>query len=308
MSRKNKRPFTSAVLMLLLAVAAIGLGIFTAKLLTAPLLNAGQEQSVPMDEIVDDKVFALIAGLDKAESNTDVLMVVCYNKKTEHIRVMSVPRDTYVYFGERRALINSAYSMSIQQADGSYKQGGIELTALKVKEVLGIPAINYYAIFKVGTFASLIDELGGVDFYVPQDMHYEDPYQDLYIHLNQGQQMLNGQMAENMVRFRSYPLGDLQRVEVQQKLLEALFAQKMNKSNIGKIDEVYEVLQEKVASNLAVKDLVKYASAALSVSMENVQMCTMPTKFANDAHLVPDNEGIQSLVPVFFEFENAEAQ
>ena len=108
--------------------------------------------------------------------------------------------------------------------------------------------------------------------------------------------------------FRSYPLGDLQRVEVQQKLLEALFAQKMNKSNIGKIDEVYEVLQEKVASNLAVKDLVKYASAALSVSMENVQMCTMPTKFANDAHLVPDNEGIQSLVPVFFELQNTVAE
>lgn len=308
MSRKSRRPFMRAVFMLLMAILAICLGIFTAKWLTSPLLNADKTESIPMDEIVEDKVFALIAGLDKAESNTDVLMVVCYNKKTEHIRVMSVPRDTYVYFGTKRALINSAYSMSVPNEDGTYRQGGIELTAMKVKETLGIPAINYYAVFKVGTFASLIDELGGVDFYVPQDMHYEDPYQDLYIHLNQGQQTLNGQMAENMVRFRSYPMGDLQRVEVQQDLLEALFEQKLNKSSIGKIDEVYDVLQEKVTSNLALRDLLGYASAALSVSMENVEMCTMPTQFANDAHLVPDRSAIDQLVPVFFELENTVAE
>jgi hypothetical protein len=43
-----------------MAIVAMCLGIFTAKWLTSPLLNADKTESIPMDEIVEDKVFALI--------------------------------------------------------------------------------------------------------------------------------------------------------------------------------------------------------------------------------------------------------
>ena len=54
-SRKSRRPFMRAVFMLLMAILAICLGIFTAKWLTSPLLNADKTESIPMDEIVEDK-------------------------------------------------------------------------------------------------------------------------------------------------------------------------------------------------------------------------------------------------------------
>ena len=48
----------------------------------------------------------------------------------------------------------------------------------------------------------LVDVVGGVDFYVPMDMKYDDPSQDLYINLKEGQQTLNGDKAEQLLRYR----------------------------------------------------------------------------------------------------------
>ena len=56
-----------------------------------------------------------------------------------------------------------------------------------------------------GGLAVLLDEgdrfqgvaaaVGGVDFEVPMDMQYSDPYQDLYIHIYAGEQWLDGATA-----------------------------------------------------------------------------------------------------------------
>ena len=35
-----------------------------------------------------------------------------------------------------------------------------------------------------------MDAVGGVEFDVPRDMNYDDPYQDLHIHLEEGLQVL----------------------------------------------------------------------------------------------------------------------
>ena len=48
----------------------------------------------------------------------------------------------------------------------------------------------------------LVDTIGGVKFYVPRDMKYDDPSQDLHIDLKQGMQTINGEKAEQLLRFR----------------------------------------------------------------------------------------------------------
>ena len=48
----------------------------------------------------------------------------------------------------------------------------------------------------------IVDAMGGVWFDVPRKMDYEDPYQDLSIHLDKGYQLLNGEQAMGVVRFR----------------------------------------------------------------------------------------------------------
>ena len=65
-----------------------------------------------------------------------------------------------------------------------------------------------------------------VDFYVPVDMKYIDPTDDLYIDFKQGMQHLDGEDALKVVRFRKNNAGvgysDLGRAETQRNLLMAV--------------------------------------------------------------------------------------
>ena len=58
--------------------------------------------------------------------------------------------------------------------------------------------------------------VGGVDFNVPPGMNYDDPTQDLHIHIPEGQQKLNGEQFVQLMRFRSgYAGGDIPRIVMQ---------------------------------------------------------------------------------------------
>ena len=86
-----------------------------------------------------------------------------------------------------------------------------------------------YAMVNFDVFARVVDLFGGVDFDVPVDMDYEDPYQDLYIHLKAGEQHLNGEEALQVMRFRSgYAMADLERVNVQRNFVQAAMDQWLN--------------------------------------------------------------------------------
>ena len=67
--------------------------------------------------------------------------------------------------------------------------------------MLGIP-VDFYVSVDLKGFIALIDQIDGVDFDVPEDMDYDDPYQDLHIHFKAGLQHLSGQQSMEVVRFR----------------------------------------------------------------------------------------------------------
>ena len=43
--------------------------------------------------------------------------------------------------------------------------------------------------------------IGGVDFEVPVNMNYDDPTQDLHIHISKGMQHLDGEGVMKVLRF-----------------------------------------------------------------------------------------------------------
>lgn len=51
----------------------------------------------------------------------------------------------------------------------------------EIEQTFGIP-IDYYIYVDLKGFVALVDELEGVDVYIPEEMNYDDPYQDLHIH------------------------------------------------------------------------------------------------------------------------------
>jgi len=108
---------------------------------------------------------------------------------------------------------------------------GIGFTVRQVEDLLGV-RIPHYMVVELDAFRIIVDGIGGVEFYVPFRMSYTDPYQDLFIDLQPGVQLLNGRQAEWLVRYRTADDGsnpwytDLNRAQTQQEFIRA-FANKM---------------------------------------------------------------------------------
>jgi len=252
--------------------------------------------TIDMEEVEETngrvKVNLLVVGVDKTEGLSDVIMVVRYDEEENMLCAMSIPRDTYVNYKGGTRLVNSVYGL-----------GGIKGVSKVVTELTGL-SINYYVQFNVGTFAELVDLLGGVEFNVPQNMNYDDPVQDLHIHLKKGQQTLDGENAESMVRFRGYPEADLMRVKVQQNLLKALIKQKLNTEMLTKIPTIYSNIKDDIECNMPLTDMAIYGKSMLKLTSSSIKTFTMPTMFTGvDAHLYQDRTATDKLMEKEFKTE-----
>jgi len=131
--------------------------------------------------------------LGKSDFMTDTIMVCSYDPKTQQASMLSVPRDTYI--GK-----NSATATASEKINSRY-QLGIDKTLKAINRVTGME-IEYYVVVDTNALVRLVDQMGGVEFNVPIDMDYDDWEQDLHIHLKAGMQKLNGDQAEQVLRFR----------------------------------------------------------------------------------------------------------
>lgn len=217
-----------------------------------------------IDEIERSKPYnILVLGVDVEASLTDVMMLCQVDTVNHRLNMLSIPRDTRVSVNGRMTKINSAY------------HGGIEQSIKSVKELTNLP-IHYYYLVNTKAFRDAIDAIDGVDFTVPMDMDYEDPLQDLYIHLKEGYQHLDGDKAEQLVRFRRYPNGDIDRIAVQQEFFRALVDQKLSAKYVLKIPELYSIVAENSSTNMRVKDLLSAGKELLSIDKSDYTTYTVP--------------------------------
>lgn len=293
-TKKKKRALRIVrnVLLSLLMICAAVSGIYCAKVYTL-LYNtvvddfaAGTLDAV---EISEEKCNILIMGTDKEGMRTDVMMLAQIDSQTGKAVVMSIPRDTRIKSGSRWMKINEAHALGFENG-----KKGSESSILAVKELTGIP-VNHYVKVNFDAFIDCIDALGGVDFDVPQRMKYKDPYQGLDIDLQPGMQHLDGDKAEQLVRFRRYKNGDLGRIEVQQNFLHALAEQKLKLQYIGKIDDIYKIIAENMETSMVPGDLVQCGMQLLSVGTDRIETVTMPNTpeyIGEVSYVIPDYAGI----------------
>ncbi len=155
--------------------------------------------------VTKDPINFLLLVKDKAGSNTDAIMVANYNPQNNSISILTVPRDTRVNIRTSIPKVNAAYAVGWLQdskVDDKQKEiNGAEYASQVISDLTGIN-INYYVVLDISTVKGVVDLLGGVNFDVPADLKYSDPTQDLYIDLKKGYQLLNGDKAEQLLRFR----------------------------------------------------------------------------------------------------------
>lgn len=138
-------------------------------------------------------------------------------------------------------------------------------------------AIDGYAMVDVSGFREIVDVLGGVEVDVPQNMDYDDPTQNLHIHLKKGTQVLNGSDAEGFVRYRyGYVDGDIGRVNAQKIFLSALAKKIMSFSTVTKIQPLIETCLDYTTTNLTLTDIIGYVKIFLDMDLGNIKFYTAP--------------------------------
>lgn len=224
--------------------------------------SGGQEMPPELERKKQCYTF-LLMGTDDGNGNADTLMVASYDVKAGTVGVVSIPRDTIVDRSwSRYPKINGAYGGG----------GGVKRVREEVSHLLGIP-IDYYVKVDIKAFVALVDEVGGVDFDVPVNMDYDDPWQNLSIHYKKGMQHLSGQQALEVVRFRHNNdmtgYSDVGRTQTQQKLLTAVAKKVLSWGSIAKIKPFLDIFNQYVDTDLDAGDILFFATQALYINMDS---------------------------------------
>ncbi len=210
----------------------------------------------------------LLAATDKDGTRTDTMMVMCYDTVKQTVGVVSIPRDSLIDRG-------SGHHPKLV-----YGKGGVEQRVEDISQMLGIPIDGYIKV-NIKGFITLVDYLGGIDFYVPCDMDYDDPFQNLSIHYKEGQRKLSGQQAMEVARFRKNNDGsgysDVGRTETQQKLLIALAKKVLSWDSLTKVNGFVEIFNKNVSTDLTLDNMMYFASQAINLDPSAaVETATLP--------------------------------
>ena len=234
-NKKKKKGIGKKILLLLLLLLLIVGGVFAYKVHK----NGGGLKGILATAIGHDqetvktlpKIYCLLLG--QSENLTDTIMIAEYDPQKQQASMLSIPRDTFIGYNKSQATawdkINAVY------------QTGAENSLKEVNELTGLD-IKYYLKVDTQAFKALVDAIGGVTFDVPIDMKYDSNRQNLHINLKAGVQKLDGDKAEQVVRFRhnndgstypsEYGIEDYGRMKTQRNFLKALAKQTLKVENI----------------------------------------------------------------------------
>lgn len=282
---KEKNKIWKKILLVIIIILAVLIGVFAYKTykngggISGMLATAVGHDENTKKNLKEIKVLIMGISTDIDAELTDTIMVASYNPKTQKANLLSIPRDTFTgkYASKATASqkINALYNMRKNPED----------TLNAVNKITGLD-IKYYALVRTEALIKLVDAIGGVQFDVPINMKYDDPSQKLHINLKAGTQLIDGEKAEQLLRFRhnnngtsysvEYGDNDLGRMRTQREFIAATLKQTLKPSNIFKLGQILEIAQENIESNLEFSYIKNYIPYAVEFNTENLQTAVLP--------------------------------
>lgn len=282
----NKRKFVLSLV--------ITLAVLIVSFVALSLFSSSPNFQGMLDDTATDKINVLVVGVDKDGSRSDVNMLFCVDPVEKSIRLLSIPRDT-------RVKISKNSYTKINACIG--RDDGEQLLIETVKELTGMPVHNFCKVNFEG-LRNIIDILGGVKFNVPMDMDYDDPVQDLHIHLKKGEQVLNGADAEGLLRYRKgYANADLGRIDTQQAFLKELIAQKLNAKYLLKAGAITKEINKNLETDMSAAYMLRYAwkfRESSNVTFESYMLPGNAKTIGGASYYVCDEDATETLVRTKF--------
>lgn len=248
------------------------------------------------------QVNILLIGMDVSfvgakDARTDTLKLMHIDLDKATVSLLSIPRDTWIDIPgtrHRTGRINSVY-----QLGGDNEQDRVNLVKTAVQNLLSEYGsepiqIDHYVRIQPGGFIKIVDALGGIDINVEKKMDYEDPSQNLFIHLPPGNQPpglyhLNGTEAMGYVRFRHDAEGDYGRIRRQDIFIRKLVADLKDPQQKRRFAAMGPLL-EMTVTDLSAIDALAVKNLLAKVGLDGIQTAQLPT--------VPTFKGAASVVEV----------
>jgi len=213
-----------------------------------------------------ENISVLLAGVDKDGLRTDSIIYTKYDTVNNKLYMMSIPRDTFTTNEMATYKINSIY------------YGG-KHTIEFVKEIENLLAvdIDYYAIIDFDTIPAVVNEIGGLKINLDDEIwKLNKKTNQWYFVFPKGEQTLNAEQVEILVRNRDYTDGDISRGKMQRKVITALIENLMSKSNILKLPTIANVILENTNTNVTLREAMKYISEIKEINLNEITSVNMP--------------------------------
>ncbi|GEM02124.1 cell envelope-related function transcriptional attenuator common domain-containing protein [Halolactibacillus halophilus] len=267
--QKKKKILRTTIIILVALLIMIGVYLtniyFNAKnAVDEAFDSAGRDKSELRDITVDpekDHVSILFIGVDNGggrdtSSNglSDALILTTFNKNDHSIKMLSIPRDSYVYVPLRdtHTKINHAHSY-----------GGPKASIETIENLFDIP-IDYFVSINFDAFIDIVDELNGINVEVPYELYEMDSNDNKdAIHLLPGKQNLNGEEALALARTRKLD-NDIERGKRQQMIISAILKRSISVNAVLNANDLISVVGDNMKTNMSFDEIKSFAPYALN--------------------------------------------
>lgn len=207
------------------------------------------------------------------DGNTDMIMYVQLDFVNNEVRMLQIPRNILVTTDYNVSHNYQINNVAITQ--GSDGNNNYDALCTLINEQLGLYIDGYVAI-RLEALVELVDTLGPIQVYVPQEITYTDNNGNVTSHLDQGLQWMDGATAEFFLRARkTYAQSDIQRLNVQRYFYSAMFA-RLRAMTVWDVAKILPVVMNYMETSLDVQELVSAAVSLLKVSSDHIMLCQVP--------------------------------
>lgn len=252
---------------------------------TATNSNEPIESQVPIDLDVYKPIknieYILFFGLAEYDL-ADTIWVVILNKTDNTVDFMSIPRDTYLRYFDRKNpdhwKINSYYNNFKNDNWVKTDDATSSMYLLGACEMLLNIDMDYYIRVSYETIEKIVDSMGGIEYDVPFDMLYYDLTEgnELIIEIYEGYQILSGKDVVKFLRFRQgvgyENISDISRISRQHSMVNAIIKKALKMSNIS---SVIDVAKSNIKTNIGKEKLASYISFAMGLNSERISFHTL---------------------------------
>ena len=232
---------------------------------TALLIGSNYQPDVYQDyDVKDENATNDGFPLEPREVETETIILLRVNKETGECLFCPIPAITRITVDGLTCQLKDLYAIK-----------GADALRSKVMAMTGIP-IDYHVVVTMDNLEALIDELGGVTYFVETDMYYVDENIGLEIDLRRGSQKLNGEKAVKMLRYCAYDDGDTSRRKCAVSFLKELLKVAMSKVKMEDAALAYANYAKYFETNFTIGDLGDQVDLIFAYNKMTIRDYTYP--------------------------------